>query len=167
MCVCYAPYVHSLHFMLMHGHAHGFWIILNVLFKNNYIVHNLISAAVEIFNFLIWNDRHEMQFSIEFTTIGNFCKCTKKEHFKLHRHHSQTVHTRTHTRHISRRLRAVPSFIEYSIYARPYHTYIHTFVVWKWLDFTNQTETISESNILELIQYQNTVCNCVTLHRCL
>lgn len=37
--------------------------------------------------------------------------------------------------------------------------------VWKWLDFTNKTKTISESNILELIQYQNTVCNCVTLHR--
>lgn len=28
-------------------------IILNVLFRNNYIVHNLISATVEIFNFLI------------------------------------------------------------------------------------------------------------------
>lgn len=30
-----------------------FRIILYVLFRNNYIVHNLISATVEIFNFLI------------------------------------------------------------------------------------------------------------------
>lgn len=79
-------------------------------------------------------------------------------HEKKRTSSSTTATLKPYTHHISRRMRAV----QYT----PDHAYIHTNAVWKWLDFTNLTDTISESNILELIQYQNTVCNCVTLHRC-